>query len=290
LASLGADARPLPLTRPVPPVDGGRALRAALDHLLHAGGPALDGTGGYEWLAVTSANGIRALADALAPAPGRDLAGGEGRVDDMIGSGAGGPIDDRTAAALPPLAVIGTATAEAAAAAGLAVTIVPDTATAADLAAALPPPERSARVLAPLAEAAGPDLQVGLEARGYTVDRVDAYRMAPVDPDTEVLAILAEADAVVVTAPSIVDALVDILVSSPGAPAGTGSTAPLGAPGSGPRMVCIGPRTAAQARVRGVEDPAVAPVHSADGIVEIVIDLLAEPQPTARSISREESP
>ncbi|MEL6985881.1 MAG: uroporphyrinogen-III synthase, partial [Actinomycetota bacterium] len=55
LESLGLDVVSVPLIEVAPPADGGAALAAAVDDL-----PA------YDWVVVTSANGAKAVADAVA--------------------------------------------------------------------------------------------------------------------------------------------------------------------------------------------------------------------------------
>jgi uroporphyrinogen-III synthase len=141
-------------------------------------------------------------------------------------------------------------------------------ATAADLARAFPPPTSgSARpvVLAPLAELAGDDLACGLRARGYRVDRVDAYRLE--DPPADLAhggpgvtgEALAGSDAVLFSAPSVVDRYLRHF--------GPESVPPL--------VVCIGPRTADRARSRGLEPVVVAAEHTTAGLLVAVQACLA---------------
>jgi len=107
--------------------------------------------GDYAWLAVTSRAAVAALA-AAADALGVSLAGAPVRV-----------------------AAVGASTARAAEAAGLDVALMPATGgTASDLAAHMPAGE--GRVLAALGNLAGSALADGLQARGWTVDVVQAYR------------------------------------------------------------------------------------------------------------------
>ncbi|MGF1599824.1 MAG: uroporphyrinogen-III synthase [Acidimicrobiales bacterium] len=249
----GATPLTVPLTAPAPPDDGGAALRAALAD-----------PGRYRWLALTSANGVRAVAAALAGRP------------------------------LPELrvAAVGAATAREAEAVGLTVDLVPPTATAAALAVAFPAPDpvagdatdpvaatdphpgagtgtvtgaddadrRPPRVLAPLAQLASDDLVDGLEARGWIVDRVTAYRIDDVEPDADVVAAVAAADAVILTAPSIVDRFLDRY----------------GLPGPSVATVCIGPRTAARATQRGLVRPVVAAEASDAGLVDALVAWAAD--------------
>ncbi|MGI9612214.1 MAG: uroporphyrinogen-III synthase, partial [Acidimicrobiales bacterium] len=140
LESRGASTVALPLHRLAAPADGGAALDDAIADI-----------DAYTWLAVTSANGVRALASRL----------GDGIPTSLS------------------VAAVGPATADALAELAIHVDLVPSRATAADLVAAFPIAEAGSRVLAPLNEAAADTLAAGLEAKGYTVDRVDAYRMLP---------------------------------------------------------------------------------------------------------------
>ncbi|MFV0522893.1 MAG: uroporphyrinogen-III synthase [Acidimicrobiales bacterium] len=223
LSDLGATAVALGLQRPAPPADDGPLRRA------------LAGLGGAEWLVVTSANGVGAVAPLLDPS--------------VLGP------------AGPRVAVVGPATAAAARAAGWTVDLVPPVATGADLAAAFPDPAASARVVAPLAEAAGDDLAVGLTAAGYRVERVVAYRMVPVDPPPAALAALAAADAVIATAPSVLDRLLAVAANDLSRP-------------DGPILVCIGPTTAARAAARGLRRVVTATDHHRAGLVTATVAAL----------------
>lgn len=215
----------VPLLVRADPADGGAALRQAVGHLDR-----------YAWVAVTSAAGADALLAALASAAG--------------GAPVGWPAEVRVAA-------VGPATAEALRRAGVEPHLIPATATAADLAAAFPPapPDPEAgRVLAPLAELAGDDLVAGLRARGWDVDRVDAYRLADLPPSAPGAPLpngLMGADAVAFTSPSVVDRFCDRF--------GPALVPPVAA--------CIGPRTAARAHERGLGGLVTADDHTATGLV-----------------------
>jgi uroporphyrinogen-III synthase len=229
LRRLGAEPVLVPLHKREAAADGGAALEAALSRLDH-----------YHWLALTSANGVRAVSEALTRAGAQPL---------------------------PPglrVAVVGTATGAACQAAGFPVDLIPPVATAADLAAAFPPPPAlghapAPRVLAPLAEAASSDLETGLTQRGYEVDRVDAYRMAPTTVDVHRRALVEGADAVLLTAPSLVDRFVEMF-SVAAVP---------------PVAVAIGPRTAERARHRGIA-PVVAASHDQHGLVDALLTALGD--------------
>lgn len=221
LRERGAEPVLVPLLVRAAPADGGAALRAAVARLDR-----------YAWVAVTSAAGAAALLAARAD---------------------GWPAGVRVAA-------VGPATADALRRAGVEPDLVPTTATAVDLAAAFPPAPGTGesgpagRVLAPLAELAGDDLAAGLRARGWDVDRVDAYRLADLPPpgsDDPLPAGLEGADAVAFTSPSTVDRFCDRF-------------SPALVP---PVVACIGPRTAARARERGLTGIVAANEHTTPGLV-----------------------
>ena len=228
LRRLGARPVLVPLLARAAPADGGAGLAAAIDRLA-----------GYGWLVATSANGVRAVVEALA---GRDLA------------------------AATRVAAVGPSTADAFAAVGIDVDLVPAVATAADLVAAFAPASGRVRVLAALAELASDELTAGLAAKGYEVDRIDAYRMVEPHASPDVHTQVAAARAVLFTSPSIVDRFVDRFSLD---------AVPLTA-------VCIGPRTAARARQRGLVAPVVASVHTEQGLLDA---LLAAMPVGARSAS-----
>jgi len=269
LRDRGAEPVLVPLLVRAAPADGGAALRDAVAQLDR-----------YAWVAVTSAAGAAEFLAALPPgSPG----GGapwptQGR--DAEGAGTPGIVDGAARqpvrgtgaqAGWPPgmrVAAVGPATAEALRRAGVEPDLVPPTATAADLAAAFPlapdPPAGGpvARVLAPLAELAGDDLVAGLRAKGWEVDRVDAYRLAEPPPLTAGAPLpdgLVGADAVAFTSPSVVDRFCERF--------GTALLPPV--------VACIGPRTAARARQRGVTGFVTAHDHTAGGLVAALADAFA---------------
>jgi uroporphyrinogen-III synthase len=213
----------VPLNEVRPPGDEGEALGRAVDSLDR-----------YRWVVLTSANGVRAVAEALG---GRPWPPGPGP--------AGDPVE---------VAAVGPTTAAEARDAGMPVGLVPERATAAALVEAFPRarPGRSNRVLAPLAELAGPTVVAGLEAKGWVVDRVEAYRTAaPVEPVPPGEAPPA-ADLVTFFAPSAVDRWADRF----------GPSAPI--------AVCIGPSTGARARDRGFAEVMVARPHNEAGVVDVI--------------------
>lgn len=221
LVQRGATPVLAPLTERGPAPDGGRALSAAIDRLDEVA-----------WVAVTSANGARALADAMGT---------------------------RTWPTSTMVAAVGPATADALSSNGIPVDLVAPTASAAGLVEAMPSPAPpDAVVLAPLAEAAAPTLALGLEAKGYRVEQVTAYTTRePLDAaDPALPAAVAAADVALMTAPSVVDRFVDRFATT-GLPRHT---------------VAIGPRTAARARERAMPAIVMARDHDRRGLVRAVVD------------------
>ena len=165
----GAEPIRAPLQETGPPLDGGRALEAALARL-----------GSYRWLVLTSVNGVRAISGNRAKA----------RPDDLR------------------VAAVGRATAKALAAIGYEPDLVPERASAADLVDCFEPAGDPGplSVLAPLAELASDDLVEGLERKGYQVDRVEAYRMIETSADPDLEQRVSAADTVIFSSPSAVDA------------------------------------------------------------------------------------
>jgi uroporphyrinogen III methyltransferase / synthase len=156
------------------------------------------------------------------------------------------------------IAAVGDATAEALRGARMPPDLVPPTFTTAALAESFP--EGRGRVLLPRADLATSDLEDGLRSKGWTVVRVDAYRVLPADalPPKAVEA-LAEGrvDAVTFTSPSTVHGFVRLA----GVPTGVA-------------VVCIGPVTAAAAEAAGFVVDAVADPHTTEGLVAVVAQTL----------------
>ena len=226
LEGAGATVIERPMMSVEPPDDGGTELRAAVGRLAS-----------YHWLVVTSVNGARAV--------------------DHANRGRPWPPTLRVAA-------VGPATAAALAEAGLAATMVPAVATAADLVQAFPVAARGTlpeRVLTPLAELASDVVEVGLAAKGYEVERVTAYRTEAPDPADEaadpVATSAGPADAVAFFSPSAVSRYVERHDDVP------------------PLVVCVGPATAARATTLGLPGVVVAVPHSTDGVLAALGSALA---------------
>lgn len=229
LRAAGADAIVVPTIDIVDPLDGGAAMRAAIERLTT-----------YDWVVLTSANGASRFCAALHD--GRDLAGVR-------------------------IAAIGPGTAEALADHNLVADLVPDRFIAEALLEQFPSPEASGRgrVLLARAAVARDVLPDGLRARGWEVDVVDAYRTVPVAPDEHQRTRIAAADIVTFTSSSTVENWV----------AAFGSVVPA-------VVACIGPITADTARASGLRVDVVADEHTIDGLVEALIDHVAEPRPSRR--------
>ena len=172
LRSLGADVMELPLTRTEEAVDGGAELVAAIGRLAE-----------YEWVVVTSPEGARRFASAVA-ARGLDLRA-------LRAHGL-------------HLAAVGEATADALGGADL----VPSTQTGSTLGDEFPAGE--GRVLLAVAEGAGTDFEERARAKGWTVDRVTSYRTVPIEMAPAVYGDIAHADAVAFASSSAVEAWVAV--------------------------------------------------------------------------------
>ncbi len=160
LRAVGAEPVVIPLIEIVDAADGGAALAGALERLDE-----------FDWVVVTSPNGARRVASALAHTP-------PGRLR---------------------VAAVGTATA---AALDRAADLVPDDQLAVGLVDAFP--AGAGRVLVVQAEIAGREVAEGIAARGWTVDVVAAYGTRPVRPTSADLLVALSAQAVLFTSGSAV--------------------------------------------------------------------------------------
>jgi uroporphyrinogen-III synthase len=192
-------------------------------------------SGRFDWALFTSRAGVEAVASSLA----------------RVGTG----LD----AISCRLAAVGEGTALALNDAGASADLIPPTFTTQALGRAMP--RGTGRVLLARADIAPEDLEEALVRKGWTPERVDAYRTRRASrlPGTVRETIRAgSVDAVTFTSASTVEgfsALVRPLVDD-GAPL--------------PRAVCIGPVTAAAARNAGFRVVAVARPHTIDGMVAAV--------------------
>ncbi|MGH9002491.1 MAG: uroporphyrinogen-III synthase, partial [Acidimicrobiia bacterium] len=141
--------------------------------------------------------------------------------------------------------------------------LVPDRFVAESVVEAFPP--GPGRVLLPRAAVARDALAAGLDAKGWTVEVVEAYRTALAQPSPAALAAARQADAVTFTSSSTVTNYLAVAGEGPH-----------------PRVVaCIGPVTADTARAAGLSVTVEAAEHTIDGLVAALVEVLGEP-PGAR--------
>jgi uroporphyrinogen-III synthase len=175
LAELGAQVLAAPTVIVTPPQPDGPLDEAIEDAA----------RGAFEWIAFTSASGVRAWTERAAAI--------------------GAPLPRARVAA------VGDATAAALRDAGLPPSLVPEAFTTAALGAAFPP--GSGRVLLPRADLATEDLEESLRSRGWEPVRIEAYRVRPVDrlpPEAEQALGEGRVDAVTFTSPSTVHGFVRV--------------------------------------------------------------------------------
>jgi uroporphyrinogen-III synthase len=230
--------------------------------------------GRFDWLAITSANSVQAIAKRAGRLPSAPTS--------------------RPHAFPPPrhkVAVVGPGTAEAALRElGLMADVVPHTYRAIDLAAAIPV-EPGQRVLIPQSEIAAPDLAEELTAKGAIVTTVTAYRTVTGSGGVDLPALLArnEVDAIVFASSSAVDGFFARLAGraetpTPG-PSPASRRGEIVGPGPTPvkrergedcqltshvsrlTTVCIGPNTAGTARSYGLT-PIVPAEQTLTGIID----------------------
>lgn len=189
----------------------------------------------WDWVIVTSANGVPPLSAALT---GRTLGPGT------------------------RLAAVGAPTAAALRAAGLRVDHVPDRFLTVAIADGLGD-VAGARILLARADAATPDLRIALEARGALVDETVAYHTVE-GPQASLPALRAaleeRLDAVTFTSGSTARGLAALLVDDPGRLARARRLP----------AACIGPVTAAEATRLGWRPAVVATTHTAIGLADAV--------------------
>lgn len=223
LEARGARVVAVPVIAIAEPSDGGASLAAALADVAR-----------YDWLVVTSANGAERVAARL-------VAGAVDRAATRI-------------------AAIGPGTVDALARRGVVADLVPDRFVAEGLLEAFPPPPaQGGRVLLAQATAARPVLRDGLEAAGWHVDAVEAYRTVHPVIDAELLERARRADAVTFTSASTVQGFV--------AAAGPDAVPPV--------VASIGPITSAAARALGLLVTVEADPHTIPGLVDALERALA---------------
>jgi uroporphyrinogen III methyltransferase/synthase len=191
--------------------------------------------GAYEWVVFTSANGVRAFAGRLREAG----------------------LDAR-AFATAKIASVGPGTTEALAGLGLKPDLVPPTFTTQAVGKAFP--RGSGRVLLARADKVEPGLDEAIAAKGWTVDRLVAYRLMgqssmPADIRRAILG--GEIDVLTFASGGTVRAFARLLRGKP--PAGT-------------KVVCIGPVTAKAARAAGLRVARVADPHTIPALAAAVVE------------------
>jgi uroporphyrinogen-III synthase len=229
LRALGAEVFEIPAIKIVP-AESYAALDAAMRNLSQ-----------YQWLIVTSANGVEALAARLAALP--------------ISAAALGHLK---------IAAVGSATARALAGLGLTVAVTPKEYVAESLVEALGDRVDGQRVLLARAAVARDVIPDALRARGATVDVVDAYRtMIPEESVTAIRALFGDGgrvpDVATLTSSLTVTNLLALLRA-----AGVDRPERM-------RAVSIGPVTSGTLREHSWEPAAEADPHDLDGLVEAVV-------------------
>jgi uroporphyrinogen-III synthase len=234
LRERGAETLEVPAIE-IRPVASNAALDLALEQLA---------AGRYDWLVVTSVNGVAALRERAAVPPARDAPLGRARV-----------------------AAVGPATEAALREWGVVPDLVPEVATTAELGRCFPP--GSGEVLLARADRANPGLGAALRARGWRTHEVVAYHTVPVgelDPAARRRLDGGTVDWVAFTASSTVEGFVN----------GYG-----GPPPAGVRVAAIGPVTADAAREAGMRVAATAIEHTIPGLVAAIERAAAAHRPAS---------
>jgi uroporphyrinogen III methyltransferase/synthase len=197
----------------------------------------------YDWLIITSANGVRALADRMSE-KGLDM----------------------QALGRPRIAAIGPATAQALAGYGLRVDYMPQVYLAEEIATGIGD-VAGQRILLPRVERAPKQLAQALRGKGAVVDEVTAYRTLAVGAPHELKALLADGqvDIVTFTSSSTVRNLAAGLQGL--TPADVLSRC---------MVACIGPVTARTATRLGIRVDVVAREHTIPGLVEAIVNAVTE--------------
>lgn len=193
--------------------------------------------GAFDWVALTSVNGVAALWDQIT----------------TLGA-------DARLLARTRVAAVGSGTAGALRRHGIAADLVPDRFTTRGLADALVASGAPQRVLLPRADIATPMLADLLRQADWEVVEVEAYRTVPVtalDPDVQRDLREGAIDVVAFASSSTVRNLVDLLD---------------GPPAGGVRIAAIGPVTADACRQLGLRVDAEADPHDLDGLVAAIVE------------------
>lgn len=186
------------------------------------------------------------------------------------------------------VAAVGTGTARALSAAGFSprVEFTPSVANAFTLAAELPFIKNGCRrVLYPASSKAGSDLQEGLAARGFAVERLNTYTTLPVprgDLPAAAVAAARRAAVVALASPSAAKAWLEVIAGG-SSDSGSGwssvvspSTSSSSSICGGVAAACIGSTTADAARKAGFERVFAPEEPGLAGFVEAVVEALEE--------------
>ncbi len=223
LEVLGAEVIYCPAIRVAPPIDAAPFQRAVLN------------IASYQWLILTSANGVEALVNELARTARRP--------NQLVGM---------------KLACVGPVTADALRQHGLQPDLIPAQFKGSEIAGALVNcMDRDSRALLIRAEGGDPELPRRLQAQGVSVDEVVAYRSVPDLENVERVQRLLETngiDAITFTAPSTVTYFVRAVSRLP----------------AGVVLAAIGPETAARLRALGWSPSVVAGEHTSAGLVQAI--------------------
>jgi uroporphyrinogen III methyltransferase/synthase len=190
----------------------------------------------YDWVVFTSANGVRAFASRLRAAG----------------------LDAR-AFASAKVAAVGPGTADALVSLGIVADLIPPSFTTDAIGKAFP--RGKGRVLLARADVVEPGLDEAIEMKGWTVEKVTAYRLkgqASMPAGVRNAIMAGEIDVLTFASGGTVRAFIKLLKGKP--PRGT-------------KVVCIGPVTAKAARAAGLRVSAVARTHTIPGLVAAVVDV-----------------
>ena len=227
LSELGAEVIEAPAIRVEPPSSFG-SVDKAVTRLAN---------GEYAWVVFTSANGVRAFASRLRAAG----------------------LDAR-AFSSTNVAAVGPGTAETLGAIGIVPDLIPPSFTTEAVGTAFP--RGKGRVLLARADKVEPGLDDVIAAKGWTVERLVAYRLkgqTSMARDVRKAILEGEIDVLTFASGGTVRAFMKLLKGKP--PAKT-------------RVVCIGPVTAKAARAAGLRVSAVAGIHTIPGLVAALVDVV----------------
>ncbi len=214
----------------------------------------------YHWIIFTSVNGVKAFWERLDLSGFQNLTGLPGKV-----------------------AAIGPATAQALAAHGVTVTLIPDEYIAEAIVDKIGE-VRDQRILLPRADIAREALAIELQQRGAIVDEIAAYRTLPAAPDSIGLAEFQRGvDVVTFTSSSTVRNLV-ALVGQDEVPRSLREAI---LPHT--LIACIGPITAGTARELGLRVDIVATEYTMTGLVSAVVEHFSANQPESARMPAQHS-